>query len=444
MNNKIICIVFFLGFLFNQIILNAQNNVGIGTNTPDANAILELSSNNKGILIPRLTTVQRLAINPSLSIIQTGLLVFDTNDNAFYFWNGSSWAQIGAGSGSCITLDDAYNCGGAGSGRIINANSGPLEVNAATASTNAIKAVHSNSGVSINASSTLASNSYSTIQSTTSSTNTLVSAILGNSSAAGLGVSGQIASTGTAQAGVYGNNLRTNGGHGVWGFGYNGVAGESNYDNGYGVFGWNHGTVDPGAGVAGLGITGIAGQSTNLSLSYGIFSYDDGGITGVLDVGGDFSAGGAKSFKIQHPLKPEMFLKHFCLESPEILNVYRGNVILDANGEAVINLPEYFSSININFSYNLTPIGTSAPELHVKDEVKGNSFSIAGGKPGSKVSWTLFAERNDKYMQEHPDSKKIEVTKTERDIKLLKGKKMTPLKNNYNKGQQPTIKVLDN
>ena len=443
MSHKIISTAFILAFLFSQIILNAQNNVGIGTTSPDANAILDLSSTNKGILIPRLSTAQRTAMNPSLTTTQTGLLVFDTTENVFYFWNGSSWSQIGSGSGSCVTLEGAYNCGGAGVGRLINANSGAFEVNASTAATSAIKVTHTNSGVAVNASSTLASNAYSTIQSTTASANTLVSAVLGNSSAAGYGVSGQIASTGTAQAGVYGNNLRTNGGHGVWGFGYNGVVGETNYIPAFGLYGYNHGNADPAIGVAGIGVTGIAGQSTNLSLSYGVYSYDDGGITGVLDVGGNFSAGGTKSFRIQHPLKPNMFLKHFCLESPEVLNVYRGNVILDAKGKAVIQLPEYFDSININFSYNLTSIGTAAPDLHVAEEVKGNSFSIAGGKPGSKVSWTLYAERNDKYLQEHPESKQIEVIKTERDLKLLKGQKMVPLNSNNN-GQQPILKVLDN
>ncbi|NVO03102.1 MAG: hypothetical protein HXX09_10435 [Bacteroidetes bacterium] len=432
-------------------------NVSINStgNLPDPSSMLDVSSTDKGLLIPRMTTAQRTAIASPAK----GLLVFDNDLSEFWYYNGAFWTAFaggatgpagptgptgptGGGTGTCTTLDGAYNCGGAGAGRIITANSGAFEVNASTAATNAIKALHSNSGVAVNASSTLASNAYSTIQSTTASTNTLVSAVLGNSSAAGYGVSGQIAATGTAQAGVYGNNLRTTGGHGVWGFGYNGVVGETNYVPAFGLYGYNHGAADPGVGTAGIGITGIAGQSTNLALSYGVYSYDDGGIVGALDVGGNFSAGGTKAFRIQHPTKPDMFLKHFCLESPEVLNVYRGNAILDANGEAIITLPEYFSSININFSYNLTSIGTSAPELHIKDEVKGNAFSVAGGKPNSKISWTVYAERNDKYIQEHPDSKQTEVLQTERDKKLLKGDKM-PLLNGINSNpNQPIIKVL--
>jgi hypothetical protein len=42
----------------------AQDNMGIGTATPHPNAVLDLSSTDKGLLVPRLTTLQRLAVNP--------------------------------------------------------------------------------------------------------------------------------------------------------------------------------------------------------------------------------------------------------------------------------------------------------------------------------------------------------------------------------------------
>ncbi|MDX2001168.1 MAG: hypothetical protein SFW35_01970 [Chitinophagales bacterium] len=69
----------------------AQNNVGIGTQTPDPNAILELLSSDKGLLIPRMTTTQRLAMNPNLGFAQLGLLVFDTDTNNFWYWDGTQW-----------------------------------------------------------------------------------------------------------------------------------------------------------------------------------------------------------------------------------------------------------------------------------------------------------------------------------------------------------------
>ena len=61
----------------------AQNNVGIGTLTPNATAILDLQSTDKGFLAPRLTTAQRLAIPAPAN----GLLVYDLNLQCYYFYN---------------------------------------------------------------------------------------------------------------------------------------------------------------------------------------------------------------------------------------------------------------------------------------------------------------------------------------------------------------------
>jgi hypothetical protein len=75
--------------LFVHITLTAQN-VGINTTTPDASAALEVAATNKGLLVPRMTTVQRTAIaSPA-----TGLLVFDTTLGQFYFYTGSAWTGI--------------------------------------------------------------------------------------------------------------------------------------------------------------------------------------------------------------------------------------------------------------------------------------------------------------------------------------------------------------
>lgn len=61
-----------LGF-FSLAVLHAQ--VGINTTTPDASAALDIVSTNKGVLIPRVTTAQRLAI----ATPAPGLLVYDTD-----------------------------------------------------------------------------------------------------------------------------------------------------------------------------------------------------------------------------------------------------------------------------------------------------------------------------------------------------------------------------
>jgi hypothetical protein len=56
----------------------------------DNSAILDIKSSTKGLLIPRLTTVERLAIvEPAY-----GLMVFDNDENSFYFYNGTEWKDV--------------------------------------------------------------------------------------------------------------------------------------------------------------------------------------------------------------------------------------------------------------------------------------------------------------------------------------------------------------
>ncbi|MDW8273744.1 MAG: hypothetical protein RMJ53_05900 [Chitinophagales bacterium] len=85
------CLFFFVLeiFLFSYI-ANAQNNIGIGTNNPHPLAILELNAQDKGFLVPRLTTAQRL----SLSGIPQALLVYDTDVNCFFFWDNNAWVNL--------------------------------------------------------------------------------------------------------------------------------------------------------------------------------------------------------------------------------------------------------------------------------------------------------------------------------------------------------------
>jgi hypothetical protein len=103
-----------------------------------------------------------------------------------------------------------------------------------------------------------------------------------------------------------------------------------------------------------------------------------------------------KSFKIDHPLDPEnKYLVHSCVESDEMMNVYNGNVTLDARGEAWVEMPEWFEALNQDFRYQLTPIGAPGPNLYVAEEIGGNRFQIAGGEPGMKVSWQVTGVRHD-------------------------------------------------
>ena len=76
----------------------AQDNVGIGTTTPDATAILELLSTNKGLLVPRMNTAGMLAIaTPSNS-----LLIYNTDSMCYFFYRvpTTSWISLCTAAGS--------------------------------------------------------------------------------------------------------------------------------------------------------------------------------------------------------------------------------------------------------------------------------------------------------------------------------------------------------
>ncbi|ULC60848.1 hypothetical protein MBM09_07565 [Flaviramulus sp. BrNp1-15] len=87
MSNKFPYLFTSLFFLF---FINSFSQVGIGTTTPNASSILDIESTTQGILAPRMTTAQRIAIASPAE----GLLVFDINESVFYFYDGGSWLPL--------------------------------------------------------------------------------------------------------------------------------------------------------------------------------------------------------------------------------------------------------------------------------------------------------------------------------------------------------------
>ncbi|MBD79574.1 MAG: hypothetical protein CL840_11710 [Crocinitomicaceae bacterium] len=69
-------------------------NIGISSTgaAPDSSAVLDIVSTDKGVLIPRMTTTQRAAISSPA----TGLMVYDTTTDSFWYYNGSNWANVGS------------------------------------------------------------------------------------------------------------------------------------------------------------------------------------------------------------------------------------------------------------------------------------------------------------------------------------------------------------
>jgi hypothetical protein len=83
-----------------------------------------------------------------------------------------------------------------------------------------------------------------------------------------------------------------------------------------------------------------------------------------------------------------------------MMNVYNGNVTTDANGEAIISLPDYFAALNRDFRYQLTVIGIFAQAI-VAEEIQGNQFVIRTDQPRVKVSWQVTGIRQDAWAEEH-------------------------------------------
>jgi hypothetical protein len=76
-------------------------------------------------------------------------------------------------------------------------------------------------------------------------------------------------------------------------------------------------------------------------------------------------------------------------------------VTLDKNGQAAVQMPEYFTVLNQEFRYQLTAIGAPGPNLYIAQKIANNRFKIAGGKPGMEVSWQVTCIRQDAYARDH-------------------------------------------
>jgi hypothetical protein len=149
---------------------------------------------------------------------------------------------------------------------------------------------------------------------------------------------------------------------------------------------------------------GMYARANGSGTNYAVYGHGYGGTTnyagyfaGNVYVTGTLEKPGG-GFKIDHPLEPEnKYLQHSFVESPDMMNIYNGNVVLDDLGEALVELPEWFESLNRNFRYQLTAIGAPGPNLYIAEEISGNSFRIAGGESGMKVSWQVTGIRKDPW-----------------------------------------------
>jgi hypothetical protein len=103
---------------------------------------------------------------------------------------------------------------------------------------------------------------------------------------------------------------------------------------------------------------------------------------------------GTLDFAMDHPDDPmNKILNQYGVSSDEVQSQYSGSVILDVNGRAIVNLPDYFGDINRDPRIQLTGVG-SPDVVYVAEKIKNNQF-VVGGKPGMEVYWEVTAERTD-------------------------------------------------
>lgn len=456
------------------IFSHTHAQVGIGTTSPSPGALLDLKSRDKGLLVPRVKIIDLTTLAP-LSGDTKGILVWNTSFDTgvgFHYWDGDNWIalanknnswsltgnantnytnnflgttdevplRIGAynttalwispygnvaiGESSVIETSSKLSIQTFGWDTAINANTNwapgiishsddsaamfaTSEYNSAivgvsnyvasfgghfmnTTSLGHGLAVQGNnanlrmlygqgSGLTVSGSK-IGAIHYGTITNSIGSIGSANNIVFLTNPVAGSGLVGN-----ARDYGVFGYAYNQNISVGVYGMAYNGVQGIGNTTNGFGVYG--------------SGKDGVIGHSSTTN-GYGVFA------------NGDLGASGIKTFVIDHPLDPEnKYLKHANIESNEILNLYRGTATFNTNGKAIVNLPDYYHTINIEASYQLTAIGAAMPNLHIEQELEGNNFIIAGGIANKKVSWQVTAVRNDKYLQQNPKLKNMEISK---------------------------------
>jgi hypothetical protein len=240
--------------------------------------------------------------------------------------------------------------------------------------------------------------------------------------AGGTGTSGYGgASNGTSNGvsggdGVYalggtGTGASDDGGPGLSAYGGPGTGSSADGGNAVNAFGGN-GNYQGGAAVLAVGGSGpyagdgiVASPGSGADAFAGYF-FGDVGVTGTLSKSGG-------SFKIDHPLDPtNKYLYHSFVESPDMMNIYNGNVVTDGSGTAIVAMPSWFEALNTDFRYQLTVIGQFAQAI-VAAEIAHCTFIIKTSKPGVKVSWQVTGIRQDAWANAHRIQ--VEVDKAPRD-----------------------------
>jgi hypothetical protein len=258
------------------------------------------------------------------------------------------------------------------------------------------------------------------------------SGLWSNCTSTGTGVAGSCSAAGGGGIGVWGNDGGGNinaGGLGVYATSNYGFAIRASCMDDAPTYSWA-GYFDNRGDGGGIFIDALADGALALSVM------GNTSLSGTCYVSGYLTKSGG-GFLIDHPTDPaNQMLNHCFVESPEMLNIYRGIATLDANGKANIQLPSYFTAANQDPMPTLTALEVSMPGLYAT-KVQNGSFSIGGGSVSGSVSWMMTGARADKWAQENHPGVEIKKT-TEQQGKFLHpelfGGNKTDALNNPRKG----------
>jgi hypothetical protein len=398
----ILLFTFLQGKSLAQIAINA-------TGTPPAsNAMLDISSTTKGLLIPRMTTAQRTALAHT-----KGLTVFDITTNTYWFSDGTVWISMATVSATSPWVTSGLNIYNGNTGNVGIGTPTPTEkLSVFTASGVANFGItHSNSTVTVGTYLNFNNGQFGT------KTNHPLQFFT---------------NSGSAQITLLQN--------GNFGIGTNApdhkldVLYNPNVESGLQVqstVGFSTIDIDAVNGDAGIRFynSGAAKwllRNTPISNDFQVFDMNtslqrfaiekatgkvkmnnDAQVVGLLSKGGG-------SFKIDHPTDPEnKYLYHSFVESPDMMNIYNGNIVTDASGKVTVKLPDYFEALNMEFRYQLTAIGTFSQAI-ISKEVNNNTFEITTNQPNVKVSWQVTGVRHDAFANENRIKVEVEKERNEK------------------------------
>lgn len=407
---KIIFKTVIVGAIIILFLQKSYAQVGIGTTTPNSSASLDIQSTTTGVLIPRMTIVERNLI--TVDATRDGLLIYQTDSTpGFYYYDGTSWVPFDSGDNDwTISGNDIYNANidNVGVGTITPvhkftvkddvANSGVMSVDNGDSAGFAgiyfsegpfdgtnyrghIGHVNSTSGFALPGTFQVAAGDRDLVFGATDGSNTFDERI-------------RIKKTGEVRIGP----TTTTPTHRLH------VHNETTDD------------------VLRLDGPDALGAGAKLNFGDGDFVYLDedvddhliieasGGVqvTADLDITGALSKASG-TFKIDHPLDPaNKYLYHSFVESPDMMNIYNGNITTNSNGVAKVKMPKYFKALNKQFRYQLTVIGSFSQAM-ISKEINNNSFEIKTNNPNVKVSWMVTGIRKDAWANENrvvPEVKK--------------------------------------